>query len=102
MGIADGGNTSVLAILAWVVAGALAIAIGGVILGICAYRRGREAEARLRRLEAAVGEFCEALRARLSFERGRSRPDSRSHRSVPAREPKLGGRPKQEGQEKAA
>ncbi len=99
MGIADGGSmgqatfASVLAILSWVVAGALAIAIGGVILGICAYRRGRQAEARLRRLETAVGEFCEALRARLALERGRSKLDCR---------PKLGGRPKQEGQEEAA
>ncbi len=93
MGIADGGSmgqasfASVLATLSWVVAGALAIAIGGVILGICAYRRGRQAEARLRRLEAAVGEFCEALRARLALERGR---------------PNLGSGSKEEGQEEAA
>jgi len=66
MGILNVGDTG-LAAIAWVVAGALAVAVGGMLFGIGAYRRGREAEARLRQLEAAVGEFCEALRQRLTL-----------------------------------
>jgi len=68
MGIGDAASTG-LAAIAWVVAGALALALGSVVFGIGAYRRSREAEARLRRLEAAVGEFCGALRDRLDLAR---------------------------------
>jgi hypothetical protein len=68
MGISDGGGMG-LAAIAWVVAGALALALGSMLFGIGAYRRSREAEARLRRLESAVGEFCEALRERVAVAR---------------------------------
>jgi hypothetical protein len=65
MGISDGGGVG-LAAIAWVVAGALALALGSMFFGLGAYRRSREADARLRRLESAVGEFCEALRERVA------------------------------------
>ncbi len=71
MGIPDGGGMG-LAAIAWVVAGALAVALGGMLFGMGAYRRSREAEARLRRLESAVGEFCEALRERVAVARTRA------------------------------
>jgi hypothetical protein len=71
MGIPDGGGMG-LAAIAWMVAGALALALGSMFFGLGAYRRSREAEARLQRLESAVGEFCEALRERVAVARERA------------------------------
>lgn len=71
MGISDGAGVG-LAAIAWVVAGALALAIGSMFFGLGAYRRSREAEARLLRLESAVGEFCEALQERVAVARERA------------------------------
>jgi len=71
MGISDGGGVG-LAAIAWMVAGALALAFASVFFGLKAYRRSREAEARLLRLESAVGEFCEALRERVAVAKERA------------------------------
>jgi len=66
----DGGGVA-LAAAAWLVAGALAVALGGAAFGFLAHWRARAALARRRALEAAVEEFCSALRDRLVFERER-------------------------------
>lgn len=63
-----------LALAAWMVAGALAVAAGGAAFGLSAYRRRMTAETQLRVLESAVREFCGALRARVAAERIRSVP----------------------------
>ena len=65
----DGGMG--LAALAWLVAASLAVALGGVTFGIAACRRRRQLEVRLRALERAVQDFCDALRARAAIERDR-------------------------------
>jgi len=68
--MADGGSIGVAG-AAWVVAAALAVGLGGLVLAVSAVRRARRAEARFRALEAAVAEFCSALRTRLLAERNR-------------------------------
>ena len=60
-----------LAMVAWLVAGTLAVAVAGIAFAIACYRRSREAELRLRQLESALAEFCTALRGRLALERTR-------------------------------
>ena len=82
MALSEGASTG-LAIIAWFVAGSLAAGLGGAVFGIAAYRRSREAEGRLRRLEHAVGEFCSALRARVALEQG-CRYSSEAPREQPA------------------
>ena len=67
----SGGAETGLAMMAWLVAVALALAAGGGLAGWSFYRRALQAERRLRALEAAVAEFCGALRARLLAERGK-------------------------------
>lgn len=62
----DGGMG--LAALAWLMAASLALALGGVTFGIAACRRRRQTELRLRALERAVQDFCDALRARVAVE----------------------------------
>lgn len=71
MTISDAGSAG-LAMIAWVVAGALALGVGGAAFGITAYRRSRTMELRLRTLERAVREFCEALRVRVALQHSRA------------------------------
>lgn len=70
--MSDPGSAS-FALIAWVVAGAMAVGVVGIVFGLMAYRRRREMEVRLRALDGAVEEFCSALRLRLDLERSRSR-----------------------------
>jgi len=60
-----------LAMVAWLVALALALAGGGVVVSCSFYRQALRAERKLQALESAVAEFCDALRARLVAERAR-------------------------------
>ena len=69
--MAEGTSTG-LAAIAWLVAAALALGVGGAAFALASHRRRRELEGRLRRLERAAGEFCEALRARVAVERSRA------------------------------
>ena len=76
------------ALVAWMVAGSLALAAGGAVFGFSAYRRQKAAEMQLRGLESAVRDFCGALRARVAAERMRRRaPEACPQVERPAREP---------------
>jgi hypothetical protein len=63
-----------LSAVAWLVALSLALAAGGVVVGIASLRRARKAERKLHALEMAIDEFCAALRARVVAERARLAP----------------------------
>lgn len=82
------GADAGLALAAWMVAGSLALAVGGAAFGFSAYRRQKAAEMQLRGLESAVRDFCGALRARVAAERMRRRaPEAGPGAERPAREP---------------
>jgi len=67
--VALDGTNGALAAIAWLVAGALAVGVGGAAFAVAAHRRTRAAEERLRKLEQAIGDFCGALRTRVALER---------------------------------
>ena len=69
----DGGMG--LAALSWFMAASLALGLGGVTFGIAAGRRRRQAELRLRALERAMQDFCDALGARVAIERSHGRDE---------------------------
>jgi hypothetical protein len=71
--VGSDGMSGALGVVAWVVAGGLAVGAGGAALAVVAHRRSRDAEGRSRRLERAAADFCAALRARVALERSRAR-----------------------------
>ena len=76
------------ALVAWLVAGSLALAAGGAAFSFSAYRRQKAAEMQLRGLESAVRDFCGALRARVAAERmRRGARETCLEAERPAREP---------------
>ena len=81
--MSDAANAAI-ATAAWLAAGSLSVAVGAVVFGVMAHQRSRVAESRLHQLQVAVGDFTDALRARLSLELGRPSSEQRGRQAEKA------------------
>jgi hypothetical protein len=70
--MSDPGSLT-LGAVAWLFAGALAAAAGGVLFALSARRRARSSESQVAVVEGAAVELCDAVRGRIDAEVERAR-----------------------------